>query len=121
MNPLWWIGRSLEDLREFPSEVRRNIGYALRFAQSGTKHPSAKPLKGFGGGGVLEIVEDDDGNTYRAVYTVRFSEGVYVLHAFQKKSKSGSVTPPKEIQMIRRRLQIAEEAHRLFKESRGDE
>jgi len=121
MKPLWWVGRSLEDLRQFPSEVRRNIGFAFRFAQAGTKHLSAKPLKGFGGGGVLEIVENDDGNTYRAVYTVRFSEGVYVLHAFQKKSKSGSATPPKDMELIRRRLLVAEDAHRQFEESHGDE
>jgi phage-related protein len=112
LKPLRWVGRSREDLREFPDEVRRNIGYALQFAQSGTKHPSAKPLKGFGGAGVVEIVEDHAGNAYRAVYTVRFSQAVYVLHVFQKKSKSGIKTPPKEIELIRNRLRRAEEDYR---------
>lgn len=107
LKPLIWIGRSLEALRAFPADARRNIGYALHFAQAGTKHSSAKPLKGFGGAGVVEIVEDYDGDTYRAVYTVRFSEAVYVLHAFKKKSKSGVKTPPKEIDLIRARLRGA--------------
>jgi phage-related protein len=104
----------LRDLRDFPDEVRRNIGYALQFAQAGTKHPSAKPLHGFGGAGVLEIVEDHAGDAYRAVYTVRFAEAVYVLHAFQKKSKSGIQTPKKEIGLIRNRLRRAEQEHRQF-------
>src|SRR5437016_4598293 len=80
---LRWIGRSREDVRQVPDEARRNIGYALHFAQAGTKHPSAKPLQGLGAG-VLEIVEDHEGSTYRAVYTVRFTEAVYVLHVFKK-------------------------------------
>lgn len=113
LKTLRWVGRSLEDLRRFPAAVRRDIGYALQFAQVGTKHPSAKPLHDFGGGaGVLEVVEDHDGNTYRAVYTVRFANAVYVLHAFQKKSKSGIKTPKKEIELIRARLKLAEEDHR---------
>jgi phage-related protein len=109
LKPLRWIGRSRQALREFPAQVRREIGYALQFAQAGTKHPSAKPLRGFGGAGVLEIVEDFDGSTYRAVYTVRFAGAVYVLHAFQKKSKSGIATPKKEIDLIRNRLNRAEQ------------
>ncbi len=119
LKPLKWIGRSLDDLRKFPSEARRNIGYALHFAQTGTKHPTAKPLKGFSGAGVVEIVEDHDGDAYRAVYSVRFAEAVYVLHAFKKKSKSGIKTPRKEIDLIRERLHRAEEAHRLFKAFRA--
>jgi phage-related protein len=114
LKPLRWIGRSREDLRRMPEEARRNIGYALQFAQAGTKHPSAKPLRGFGDAGVLEIVEDHDGDAYRAVYTVRFAQVVYVLHAFQKKSRSGIKTPPKEIDLIRQRLRVAGADHRRF-------
>jgi phage-related protein len=120
LKPLRWVGRSREDLRRFPAEARREIGYALQFAQSGTKHPAAKPLRGFGGAGVLEIVEDDDGNTYRAVYTVRFADAVYVLHAFQKKSKVGIKTPKKDLDLIRARLHRAEEDHREH-EASGEE
>src|SRR5437667_8855346 len=93
MKPVRWVGGSREDLRGFPSEVRRDIGYALQFAQTGLKHPSTKPLKGFGGAGVLEIVENHDRSAYRLVYTVRFADAVYVLHAFQKKSHEGIRTP----------------------------
>ena len=106
--PVHWVARSKEDLREFPDEARRDVGYALAFAQRGEKHPSAKPLKGFKGAGVLEIVEDYRGDTYRAVYTVRFAEAVYVLHAFKKKSKSGISTPQKEMEVIHARLKVAE-------------
>lgn len=102
--PLLWVGSARNDLRAFPTKVRRNIGYALYFAQWGDKHPSAKPLKGFGGAGVLEIFEDHDGNAYRAVYTVRIARAVYVVHAFQKKSKSGIATPKSVIDLIRLRL-----------------
>ena len=109
--PVRWIGSSLEDLRAFPSEARRAVGYALYFAQMGDKHPSAKPLKGFGGAGVLEIVEDYDGNTFRVVYTVKFSEAVYVLHAFQKKSKKGARTPKAELDLVHQRLKRAREDH----------
>ncbi len=116
LRPLVWVGRSLEELREFPATVRRNIGYALQFAQAGTRHPSAKPLKGFGGGGVLEVVQEYAGGAYHAVYTVRFEEAVYVLHAFQKKSRAGVKTPKKEIDLVRDRLRRAEEEHRRQKE-----
>ena len=101
----------MEDLRAFPLEARRAVGYALYFAQMGDKHPSAKPLKGFGGAGVLEIVEDYDGNTFRVVYTVKFSEAVYVLHAFQKKSRKGVRTPKREMDLVRERLKRAREDH----------
>lgn len=104
-----WIGSSLDDLREFPEEVRAGIGYALYLAQTGSKHPHAKPLKGFKGAGVLEIVEDDDGDTYRAVYTIKFSDIIYVLHAFQKKSKHGIATPKSDINLIEKRLNRAKE------------
>ena len=91
------------------------IGTALNSAQLGGKHPNAKPLKGFGGAGVLEIVDDFDGETYRAVYTVKFAKVVYVLHAFQKKSKKRIETPKNEIDLIRRRYKSAEEAHKAWR------
>lgn len=109
LKPVIWIGSSLKDLRAFPEPVRDTMGFALYLAQTGTKHDDAKPLKGFGGAGVLEVVEDDDGNTYRAVYTVRFAGAVYVLHAFQKKSKSGIKTPPRDMNVIEERLKAARE------------
>jgi phage-related protein len=112
LKPLYWVGSSKEDLCAFPRDVRRNIGYALYFAQAGDKHPSAKPLKGFHGAGVLEIVEDHDGNTYRAVYTIKLADVVYVLHVFQKKAKKGIATPQKEINLIKNRLKLAEEDYR---------
>lgn len=109
--PIYWIGSSRDDLREFPLEVRQVMGFALFQAQQGGKHANAKPLKGFGGASVLEVVEDDNGSTYRAVYTVKFAGAVYVLHAFQKKSKKGSKTPTHDVQLIRSRLKAAEEHH----------
>ncbi len=108
MKPLDFIGSSLRDLREFPDPVKDDIGYALHQVQEGKKPVSAKPLSGFGGAGVLEIIEDFDGDTYRAVYTVRFKKVIYVLHCFQKKSKHGIKTPQKELQLIRQRLNVAE-------------
>jgi phage-related protein len=89
--------------------VRKFFGYALQFAQVGKRHNAVKVLKGFGGSGVLEIVEDDAGGTYRAVYTVKFEEAVFVLHCFQKKSKSGIATPKQDMEIIQRRLKVAEE------------
>src|SRR3984893_17057055 len=91
--PVVWVGSSRRDLRGFPREVRRNIGQALYAAQQGESDPSAKPLKGFGGGSVVEIVAHRRGDTWRTVYTVRYAEAIYVLHAFQKKSKRGIATP----------------------------
>lgn len=107
--PIRWIGSSRDDVRRFPEPVRLRVGGALWEAQIGRKAPWAKPLKGFGGAGVLEIVDDHDGDTYRAVYTVRFAGVVYVLHAFQKKSKRGIATPQHEIALIQQRLRRAEE------------
>src|SRR5437868_15551109 len=98
--PAIWMGSSKDDLREFPTEVRRVMGFAINDAQNGEEHPAAKALKGFGGRGVLEVVDDFDGDTYRAVYTVRFAGAIYVLHCFQKKSKKGSETPKHEIDVI---------------------
>ncbi len=109
--PVRWIGSSKQDVRAFPEPVRLRIGGALWEAQTGGKAPWAKPLHGFGGAGVLEIVDDDDGDTYRAVYTVRFHSAVYVLHAFQKKSKSGIATPRHEIAVIEQRLKRAQQDH----------
>lgn len=117
--PLFWIGSSLGDIREFPDDVKRVMGFALRQAQSGGKHVNAKPLRGFGGAGVLEIVEDDDGDTYRAVYTIRLSGAVYVLHAFQKKSTKGISTPKHEIDIIGERLKSAEEHHCDWRKRNG--
>lgn len=110
--PVEWIGSALNDLRAFPRAARRVVGQAIDDAQLGDEHPAAKAMKGFGGRSVLEIVVDDDGSTYRAVYTVRFAAAVYVLHAFQKKSKRGIATPKKEIELIKGRLRRAEEHYR---------
>jgi phage-related protein len=107
-----FIGSSKKGIREFPEEVKEDIGYALFEVQKGGKPASAKPLKGFGGAGVLEIIENFEGDTYRAVYTVKFSNVVYVLHCFQKKSKHGIKTPQKEIALIKQRLKTAEEDYR---------
>lgn len=107
--PLEWIGSSYRDLVALPVEVRRFFGFALSLAQAGDQHDAAKALKGFGGAGVLELVESDAGGTYRAVYTVRFPEAVFVLHCFQKKSKRGIETPREHIEIIRARLRIAEQ------------
>ena len=104
-----WIGSSLDDLKEFPDEVQQVVGYALYIAQCGDKHSSAKPLKGFNGAGVVEVVEDFDGDTYRAVYTIKFADVVYVLHSFQKKSKQGIATPKQDIDLIEARLKRAKE------------
>lgn len=110
--PIEWIGSSLKDLRAFPEEVKDAVGVALDVAQQGEKHESAKPLQGFGGAGVLEIIDDFDGDTYRAVYTVKFKGVVYALHAFQKKSKKGISTPKEEIDLVKKRLKAAEEHYR---------
>ena len=91
-----------------PDGVQQTFGFALYHAQIGSLYPTVKPLKGFGSAGILEIVEDWRGNTYRAVYTVRFAETVYVLHCFQKKSKHGIETPKREMELIRERLREAE-------------
>ena len=110
--PVEWVASSRDDLREFPKDVRRVMGQAIDDAEHGHEHPSAKALKGFGGRGVLEIVDDFDGDTYRAVYTVKFAGVIYVLHAFQKKSKKGIATPQRDIDLIKARLKRAEEHYR---------
>jgi phage-related protein len=121
MRELIWVGSSLDDLSAFPDDVKRAMGYALYLAQAGGKHPDAKPLKGFAGAGVLEVVEDFAGNTYRTVYTVRLAEAVYVLHAFQKKAKRGIATPKQEIDLVRARLRQAQQIHaRRTERSQGE-
>ncbi|HEV2837045.1 MAG TPA: type II toxin-antitoxin system RelE/ParE family toxin [Pyrinomonadaceae bacterium] len=114
-----WIGSSRKDLQAFPDEVKDVMGYALYEAQRGLKSPLAKPLAGFGGASVLEIVEDYQTDAYRAVYTVRFSDLIYVLHAFQKKSKKGVATPRPDVDLIRRRLRVAEEHFKMLIAARG--
>ena len=113
LKPVRWVGTSLRDLRSFPRVVRSDIGQALFAAQEREIDPAAKPLNGFGGASVLEIVASHQGNAWRAVYTVRFRDAVYVLHAFQKKSTKGIATPTREIDLIRKRLA---EAERDFRE-----
>lgn len=109
--PLVWVGRALDELMALPIPVRRSVEFALRFAQAGVKPDHVKPLRGFHGAGVLEVVEDHDGDTYRAVYTVKLSGVVYVLHCFQKKSKTGIATPKATIELIRQRLRTAQALH----------
>ena len=112
LKPLEWVGSSLKDLRSFPAAVRRDMGTALLLAQKGGKADSAVPLKGYGGAGVLEVIEDHRGDTFRAVYTVRYSTAVFVLHAFVKKSKSGRETPKADMDLINRRLGLADSLHK---------
>jgi phage-related protein len=106
--PCIFIGSSLKDLKRFPGKVQNRFGYALHQVQDGDEPISAKALKGFGGRTVLELVDNFDGDTYRAVYPVRFAEVVYVLHAFQKKSRNGVRTPQQDIDRIKMRLRDAE-------------
>lgn len=108
MKKLFWLGSSKKDLMRMPAAVQDTFGYALHLAQSGKKHGQVKPLKGFGSAGVLEVVEDTGSGTYRAVYTVRFADCVYVLHCFQKKSVQGIATPKPDLDVIRERLRTAE-------------
>ena len=106
-----FVASAQEDLRAFPDDVKQVMGFALYEAERGGKHPAAKPLKGFKGAGVLEIVDDYDGDTYRVVYTVRLEDELYVLHAFQKKSKKGIATPQPDLDLIAKRLALAERIH----------
>jgi phage-related protein len=114
--PLCWIASSREDICELPEDVRRIFGFALRTAQRGGRHEDAKPLKGFGGAGVLEIVSNHDGDRFRAVYTVRLAGRVYVLDVFKKKSKKGIATPKADILRIKVRLKKAEQEHKNWLE-----
>jgi phage-related protein len=107
--PIRWLGDSQDRLRGFPEDVKDSVGTALMWAQMGEKHTDAKPMKGFGGASVLEIIEDFAGDTYRAVYTVRFKARLYVLHCFQKKSKRGNETPKPDFKLIEKRLAEAKQ------------
>ncbi len=109
--PVEWVGSSKVDLKRFPEPVQDRMGFAIYQAQTGLQHHDAKPLKGFGSG-VLEVLARHDGDTFRAVYTVRFQAAVYVLHAFQKKAKRGIATPKKDLDLVRRRLRVAERHYR---------
>jgi len=115
--PVRWIGSCRDDLKGFPKDVQRRVGGALWDAQIGLKAPFAKPMKGFRGAGVLEIVDDFEGNTYRAVYTVRFQDIVYVLHVFQKKSRHGISTPRSELSLLEQRLKRAREDYEQWLKS----
>jgi phage-related protein len=107
LRPLEWIGSSKKDLMALPAQVVDIFGYALYLAQTGERHDQAKPLRGFGSAGVLEVVEDWRGDAYRAVYTVRYAARVSVLHVFQKKSKKGIETPKADVDLIKERLKAA--------------
>ena len=115
MKPLVWVGSCYRDLTEMSGELQSKFGYALWVAQLGGKHRNAKPLQGFGGAGVLEVVESLDGDAFRAVYTVKFEEAVYVLHVFQKKSTRGIETSKSDVEKIKARLREAEEEHRTWR------
>jgi len=117
--PIVWVGGAKQELSAFPRAVKVKLGFALHEAQIGKKHMDARPLRGFGGAGVLEIVADHEGNTYRGIYTVRFEGRIYVLHAFQKKSKRGITTPKREIDLLRERLRWAEKDYESWRKSNG--
>jgi phage-related protein len=117
LKPLGWIASSYKDLLALPPAVVREFGYALYRAQRGETADHVKALKGFSGASVLEVIEDFDGNAYRAIYTVRFRDIVYVLHVFQKKAKSGMATPKAEIEVVKRRLKAAETEYREWRKS----
>jgi phage-related protein len=108
LRPLVWIASSYRDLLSMSADVQDTFGYALHLAQTGSRHDQAKTLSGFGSASVLEVVENDAGGTYRAVYTVKFDEAVFVLHCFQKKSTHGIATPKPDMDLIRARLKVAE-------------
>ena len=110
--PVEFVGTARRALNAMPDEVKSVFGYAIFQAELGEKHPDAKPLKGFGGAGVLEVVDDYQGDAYRAVYTVKFAGVVYVLHVFQKKSKKGISTPKEDLDLIRKRLKDAEQHYK---------
>ena len=118
LKPVEWVGSSKKDLKKFPDPVQDRVGFAVYQAQAGLKHRDVKPMKGFLGSSVLEVASRYDGDTYRAVYTVRFKAAIYVLHAFQKKAKRGAGTPKPEINLITRRLQVAELHYRDYYDER---
>jgi phage-related protein len=112
IKPLRWVGSAKKDLSAMPEDVQDTFGYALHLAQAGGKHSQAKPLKGFVGAGVLEVVEDHQGDAYRAVYTVRYAQVVYVVHCFQKKSTNGIATPKPDMELLVRRLKAVDALER---------
>ena len=118
--PLKWVGSAKRDLDAMPEEVKDVFGHAIDVAQAGGKHLDAKVLTGFGSAGVLEVVEDFRGDTFRAVYTVRFAGWIYVLHCFQKKSRSGSKTPKEDLNLINLRLKAARQDYELWLSSLGE-
>ena len=118
--PLFWIASSLKDLKALPVPLQKAFGTALHLVQLGDTPLGVKALRGFGGGGVLELAEDCDRGTYRAVYTVKFEEAVYVLHVFQKKSKRGIATPTHDIELVRQRLRLASEHYASLLKARDD-
>ena len=119
IKPVRWIASSKSDLSSMPADVRRRIGLALSFAQSGKKNSDAKVLKGFGSADVVEVIARHDGDAFRLVYTVKFQEAVYVLHAFQKKSTSGIATPQHELELVRSRLKLAQADYLGWMKSKG--
>ena len=121
LKPVVWVGSSLGDLKEFPEEVQRGIGRALKVAQQRDRPASVKPLTGFGGASVLEIRDNHDGDAFRAVYTVRFAERLYVLHVFQKKLRHGIQTASQHMNLVRMRLKAAEDLHQEWlSQQRGE-
>ena len=116
---LVWIGSTLKDLRSFPPDVKDAMGYALYQAQLGRKAPTAKPLRGFGSAAILEVIEDYHGDTYRAVYPVQYSDLVYVLHTFQKKSKKGAATPKPDIELVKTRFKTAAAEYKRRRAMKG--
>ena len=119
MKALAWIASSKRDLFEFPADIRKEMGHALYIAQEGGKHKNAKPLKGLRGASVLEIVEEDGSGTYRTMYTVEFEKVIYVLHAFQKKSKTGIKTPKQNIDLVETRLKWAQQKYKEWLTTKG--
>ena len=117
--PLKWVGSSKRDLDAMPEEVKDVFGHAIDLAQAGGKHQDAKTMSGFGSAGVLEVVEDFRSDTYRAVYTVKFSGWIYVLHCFQKKSKSGIKTPKEDVALITARLKVAKQDYEFWQQQHG--
>jgi phage-related protein len=107
LKPLKFVSHSKKDLSDFPDTVKQDVGHALFIAQEGGRAASVKTLQGFGGGSIVEIVEDHDGDTYRCVYTTKLSDVIAVLHAFQKKSKHGIATPKHEMELVAKRLKLA--------------
>lgn len=118
VKPLEFVGSARKDLKAMPDAVRRTFGTALYLAQTGEKSAKAKPLKGFRGAGILEIVEEHNTDAYRAVYTVRFAEAIYVLHVFQKKSRVGIATASRDLDLIKTRLKEAEEMYAIRQNKR---